>query len=334
MRGVTPARLAVSPGTLLWRVHDHAERADDLTGPVYVSELGVTGLAERLLSGPRPARQVADMVLSPVRTTVELVVLRLLNRQDVVSAGLPELDLAELPGSWPPWLHDRMPDVAGVVWPARHDLPNPTMVLFGDRCPAGALQVESDSGIRLDTRAGVNHVNRELARHGVAIPLPDRTLVFINYRSGDDRLVVDLLDKELCARFGRSAVFRDDRSLGAGVLFGAELIRKVRACAVLITVVGPRWEESYDHTGQRLLDRENDWVRREIEEAMGHGVHVVPVLVGARAQPGVNTLPDTISTLFDHQFLHLPRGYTPEHVRQLVDRLISEVPELDDWTDR
>lgn len=327
----TAARLIVPPGSRLWRAHGSGERADELTARVHLSERSTTELAELLLSDPNPGLRVADMVLSPVRTTAELVLLRLLDGRDAAAAGLSDVDLAGLPDSWLPWLHDRIPDVAGVTWPARSDLPYPTMVIFGDRCPAGVLRVEPGSDIRLDSRAGIAHVNRELAGHGVAIPLPERMLVFINYRTSDDRLVVDLLDKELCARLGPTAVFRDDRSLHPGAEFAEELIGTVRECAVLISVIGPRWDESYDSTGQRLLDRETDWVRREIEAALRHGVHVVPVLVGARARPDVHTLPDTIASIDGKHFLHVPHGYTPDHVRHVADRVVREVPALAEW---
>jgi hypothetical protein len=321
-----PARQVIPPGTLLLRVHGHDRRADDLTGDLSVSERSTTALVEWLRPGTGAPPRPVNMVLSQVRTTTELVLVRLLDRQDVAAAGLPE-DV-RLPGAWPVWLRDRVPDVVGMVWPARHDLPNPTMALFGDRCPPGSLRVEPGSVLRLDTRSGAAYVNRELAAYRVAVPLPPGLLVFVNYRSADDTRVVDLLDKELCRRFGEFAVFRDDRSLQPGVPFAAELLAKVRECAVLIAVIGERWDRSYDEAGRRLLDRTEDWVRLEITEALRHDVLVVPLLVGTREKLAADALPAGIEQLAGLQFPHLPSTCCAEDVRSVVDRLVRDIPAL------
>lgn len=339
--GRTPARHVVPPGTRLWRVHHRDEPADRLCGNVPVSERCATALAEWVLprvsdgtSAP-PFRWVgglrlANMVASPMQTTIEIVLLRLLDERDIAAAGVRHERLPRRAARWANWFHDEIPDIAGMVWESPADLHHPTILLFGDRCLVGTLRAETDAAVRLDTRAGVGYLNRELADFGVGIPLPEaiEPLVFINYRSSDDRHLIDRLDKELCTRFGDNAVFRDDRSLGPGVEFAPELLNKVRGCKVLITVIGERWEDSYDSTGQRLLDRPSDWVRREIAEAIACGIHIVPVLVGARGWPDVVSLPDSIKPLAGRQYEHLPRRYTDENVRALVDRLVKEVPAL------
>lgn len=317
-------RHAVPPGTLLWRVHDLHTSADDLRGVIRVSERDTTTLAEYLGAD---SGGWAFSVLSAVRTTTELVVLH-------------------PPGGWGDardevrddlirWLRDthNHPDVAGLSWVSRHDYPHPTMALLGDRCPEGALRVEPGRTIALGTRTGAQYANRVLAGYGIdEVPVPsDATpLVFVNYRGGDDRHVVHLLDEELCALLGESAVFRDDRSLEPGVPFAPELLTVVRGCKALVAVIGERWDSTYDHTGKRLLDRESDWVRREIAEALRHGVRVVPLLVGARGWIAAADLPDDVAALAGRQYLHLPRGYRREHVRDVAAQIIARTPGLHD----
>lgn len=330
MRGeVAPARFVVPQGTDLWRVRHRLDPAARPTGVVAVSELAKTALAEYLrpgLSEVRPALE--DLVLSRVHTTTELVLLRLFGEQDLARAALPTDLLSFAPNGWADTFSDQLSDFSGVIWNSHFDLPRQTMLLFGKNCPDNAL-VEWGPGRRLGTPAGVAYVNREMASYGVRIPEPaGEPVVFINYRSSDDRLVVDLLDKEFWRRFGASAVFRDNRSMPAGTDFEPELLGRVRACRVLIAVIGERWETLYTRGGQRLVDRDSDWIRRELVEANEHGVYVVPLLVGARGKLDATELPPDIEWLAGKQFRHLAYGYGEAEVRTMVDRLISEVPGL------
>lgn len=358
-RRMTPARQVVPAGTLLWRVHDDSEHADQFTVGdhgrftddqgrypcIYLSDRSTTALAERLLplvnmstvSGRRMLlrRHLNDKVLSAVRTTTELILLRLLDMQDLAAVGQQDdRMLTARPESyqevraWSSWLHDQLPNVGGIVWPSTYDLPQHTIMLFGDRCPQGALRAEPNSAIRLDDAVGANHLNQELAAYGVQVRRP--APVFINYRSSDDKLAVDLLDKELCGRLGERAVFRDDRSLLAGVEFAPELLTNVRRAKVLLAMIGERWEDTLDRDGRRRLDNESDWVRREIAEALANRVHVVPVLVGARRKLEEATLPEDIRAIAGRQFLHLRHGYTADDVRVLVDELFRDVPGIGD----
>lgn len=313
------------PGTLLWRVHDRHTPADDLSDVIRVSERDVTALAECLSAS---SGGWAFSVLSAVRTTTELVVLRM-SYWGKASVRGPY----KARDDWVRWLLDtgNHPDVAGLSWVSWHDYPQPAMALLGERCPEGALSVEPGSTIALGTRLGVQHANRLLAGYGIAeIPVPsDATpLVFVNYRGNDDRHVVHLLDEELSALLGESAVFRDDRSLDPGVPFASELLNVVRGCKVLVVVIGQGWDSAYDETGKRLLDRESDWVRKEIAEALRHDVWIVPLLVGARGWIAAADLPGDITALAGRQYLHLPRGYRREHVRDVAAEIIARTPGL------
>jgi transaldolase len=50
-----------------------------------------------------------------------------------------------------------------------------------------------------------------------------------------------LIDRELSARLGGDRVFLDSRSIPAGADFVEELLGRLRACSVLVVVIGPRW---------------------------------------------------------------------------------------------
>ena len=88
--------------------------------------------------------------------------------------------------------------------------------------------------------------------------------VFINYRGSDSDTAAVLIDRELAARFGSHRVFLDNRSIPAGADFVEELLGRLRACSVLLVVIGRHWLTLTDRTGQRRIDDPADWVRREI----------------------------------------------------------------------
>jgi hypothetical protein len=148
-------------------------------------------------------------------------------------------------------------------------------------------------------------------------------VVFINYRNMDERAAVDL-EAELTRRIGAGAVFRDAR-MPAGTEFPRELTDKAARCKVMISVIGERWDDTYS---LHLLADRSDWVRREIAVALRHGVHVVPVLVGARGRLIATELPADIRRIAGLQAPHLRRGYDTQDVQRLVEDLLRDVPSL------
>src|SRR5215475_8637309 len=90
--------------------------------------------------------------------------------------------------------------------------------------------------------------------------------VFINYRGADSDTAAVLIDRELTNRLGGDRVFLDCRSIPAGADFVEELLGRLRACSVLLVVIGPRWLTLTDTAGQRRIDDPRDWIRREIAE--------------------------------------------------------------------
>src|SRR5262249_61141930 len=102
--------------------------------------------------------------------------------------------------------------------------------------------------------------------------------VFINYRGADSDAAAAVIDRELAARLGSDRVFLDCRSIPAGADFAVELLGRLRACSVLVVVIGPRWLTLTDGAGRRRIDDPEDWIRREIAEALSARVRGGPVL--------------------------------------------------------
>jgi hypothetical protein len=128
--------------------------------------------------------------------------------------------------------------------------------------------------------------------------------VFINYRGVDSRSYGALLYTELSRAFGSELVFLDSESIPAGADFAESLLSRVRACRVLLAVIGPRWLTTTGGDGRRI-DDPADWVRRELVEALAGGVRVIPVLTDDAGLPAEADLPADIAALGRCQYRRL-----------------------------
>ena len=137
-----------------------------------------------------------------------------------------------------------------------------------------------------------------------------------------------MIDSELSAWFGSDQVFLDCRSILAGTDFVEELLERLRACGVLLVVIGRQWLALTDATGQRRIDDPADWVRREIAEALNLGLRVIPVLTDDVRLPTEADLPDDLAGLSRRQYVPLRRRYTSVDLAFLVERITEADPEL------
>jgi hypothetical protein len=121
--------------------------------------------------------------------------------------------------------------------------------------------------------------------------------IFINYRRGDDPGNTGRLFDHLRQAFAAEQLFMDVDSIGPGFDFVQVLQEQVSACDVLLAVIGPRWLGAADKDGNRRLDSSHDFVRIEIESALGQDKRVIPVLVGEARMPPGDELPNDMRPL-------------------------------------
>ncbi|MBN1171501.1 MAG: toll/interleukin-1 receptor domain-containing protein [Micromonosporaceae bacterium] len=144
----------------------------------------------------------------------------------------------------------------------------------------------------------------------------------MNYRSTDEPFGARLIDRLLADRLGKDMVFLDNRTIPLGVAFEPVLLRRLRTSDALLVVIGRRWLRKVD--GRRAIDDENDWVRREIVEALNCGILVIPVLMGEVTLPKREELPEDIRVISSHEY-HLVGVKDPESdVDRLVERLAEQ----------
>ena len=128
--------------------------------------------------------------------------------------------------------------------------------------------------------------------------------VFISYRRDDSAGFAGRLADALEQRLGAGAVFRDVDDIQPGADFEAVIARGLDQVRAVLVVIGPGWLDAAVD-GQRRLDRADDFVRREVEQALASGKPVVPVLVGGATMPAANALPIALRGLANRQALVL-----------------------------
>lgn len=157
--------------------------------------------------------------------------------------------------------------------------------------------------------------------------------VFINYRVIDNPLGAAGIHDALAGRFGVDRVFRDCVSLEAGAHYPAAIRKALADAEVLVSIVGPRWLTARDDaTGERLIDREHDWVRRELVWAHERDIQVVPVLLvdtpAHATQPRADDLPADIRWFAYVQAFEFSQRRFGADLDSLAARLSTVAPSL------
>jgi len=128
--------------------------------------------------------------------------------------------------------------------------------------------------------------------------------LFVSYRREDSAGFAGRLTDALESIYGEGSVFRDVDDIPPGEDFAQVIQRGLDQVAAVLVVIGPGWLES-SSAGQRRLDHEDDFVRREIEGALALRKPLLPVLVGGATMPAAEALPAPIRPLAARQALAL-----------------------------
>jgi formylglycine-generating enzyme required for sulfatase activity len=122
--------------------------------------------------------------------------------------------------------------------------------------------------------------------------------IFISYRRSDSEDVTGRIYDRLVAHFGDDAIFKDVDDIPFGADFRDYLNESLDQCQVVLAVIGNTLLTAGDGQGKRRLDNPADWVRLELEEALGRKTMlVVPLLVSRASLPRADDLPQSIANL-------------------------------------
>lgn len=153
--------------------------------------------------------------------------------------------------------------------------------------------------------------------------MPSR--IFISYRREDAAADAGRLADHLSQRFGKDRVFLDVDAIAPGSDFVQVLHASLEQTAAVLIVIGPRWTSVSGQDGSRRLDSPSDFVRIEVEAALGRTIPVVPVLVQGAKMPQAADLPAPLTGLATRQAVTLDNDEFHDDANRLCDRLAPVV---------
>jgi TIR domain-containing protein len=121
--------------------------------------------------------------------------------------------------------------------------------------------------------------------------------IFISYRRSESQDVTGRIYDRLVTKFTPKGVFKDVDNIPLGVSFPLHIQQMLSKASVVLVVIGPGWVTVRDAQGRRRLDDPNDFVRLEVETALGAGMPVIPVLVSNASMPAASELPRSLQKL-------------------------------------
>jgi hypothetical protein len=144
--------------------------------------------------------------------------------------------------------------------------------------------------------------------------------IFISYRRDDTAGHAGRLFDTL-RRWYPHPVFMDVEGIPGAEDFFAVIEREIAQSDLLIAVIGRRWLGAVDRGRTHRIDDPRDYVRREIELAMGKGKDIVPVIVGDASMPSASLLPKSLRALARLQAVQISDSRWTADVNRLIDLL-------------
>jgi CHASE2 domain-containing sensor protein len=145
--------------------------------------------------------------------------------------------------------------------------------------------------------------------------------IFISYRRDDSAVHAHSLNAELVTAFGAQQVFFDVKAIQYGDPFPPEIERYLKACDVMVAVIGPQWQTLAGEDGRPRILSPHDYVRHEVATALRSGKRVIPVLVEGARMPDRASLPTDIAALADINAL----TFSDRQIGEDAERLIKAI---------
>jgi hypothetical protein len=149
--------------------------------------------------------------------------------------------------------------------------------------------------------------------------------IAISYRREDTRWIVGRIFDRLVEYYGHDSIFMDIDGVALGCDFRDQIQNTLQRSDVLIAVIGPQWLAIQKETGQPRIADDTDWVRIEIEAALGKKIPVIPVLIDRTPLPKPNELPEALKEFAYRQATNVDTGVD---FQSHMDRLIRAIDQL------
>jgi len=154
--------------------------------------------------------------------------------------------------------------------------------------------------------------------------------IFISYRREDTSGESGRLKDNLEQIFGKENIFYDVETLEAGLNFDQSIAKALSESKVLLAMIGPHWMKVSDSKGIKRLQKPEDWVRKEIAEAIKRDLRVIPILVNGAEMPDPEELPEDLKELSLKHAQELTSSrwnYDVGVLSKVLEKLITKNPE-------
>jgi hypothetical protein len=150
--------------------------------------------------------------------------------------------------------------------------------------------------------------------------------IFISYRRSTASDAAGRLAGALQTRFGADRVFMDVSSIEQGEDFERRIVADIRAGSAMLVIIDQGWLGVVVENGTRRIEDPKDYVRREVEAALAHGLLVVPVVLDKAQLPKVEELPHSIQDLVRLNAFDIRHDHYPQDVDRLAQELAKHLP--------
>jgi hypothetical protein len=145
--------------------------------------------------------------------------------------------------------------------------------------------------------------------------------IFISYRRSDSAGYAGRLYDYLKNYFGGERIFFDVDTIRPGVNFEQKIATELDHSDAMLVMIGNQWLDARDSQGTRRLDDTHDYVRYEIETALGKNIEIIPILVQGTPMPSSGVLPGSISDLSMRNAVRLNDDHWSSDCRFLAEIL-------------
>ncbi len=145
--------------------------------------------------------------------------------------------------------------------------------------------------------------------------------IFVSYRREDSSGYAGRLFDSLHPHLGRDRIYMDVVTNEPGIDFVKTIEAALKACRVLIVLIGKKWVNLTDASGRRRLDDPDDFVRLEVAAAIKRGARIIPVLVEGATMPNASQLPPELKRLTRFQALEISDSRWDHDLGRLVEIL-------------
>jgi hypothetical protein len=152
-----------------------------------------------------------------------------------------------------------------------------------------------------------------------------RKSIFISYRREDAAAEAGRVFDHLKSINPKVTVFMDVDSIAGGANFERQIDSAIRSSDFFFAIIGKEWLTATDERGVRRIDKEDDFVRLELETALNLNARIVPILVGGARMPRRQELPSAIASLASFNAIELRHSRFNSDFQHLV-RSISNEP--------